>query len=480
MSGAIGSIMSNSGALTALNGLASAQSMNNMLEGELSSGLKINSPADNPSGFITAEGFTSQINGIAQASSNANVGISLLQTAQGAVQQQLNVAQKLNSIAVQAANGTQTPQEAQALQGVVSQLTGQISTIASQTQFNNISLLDGTFTGVQFQVGANEGQTLSLSIGNTAANTIGMNTLDASAGATPLYSASSPSATVSAAGAGKFIAGSMTINGSNGSAAVAVTANESAASIASTINAQTNKTNVQAQAFTQMTVTLGAGSSGYDFTLSNGTDTSTTNAVAISASSASGVVSAINDHSSQTGITAKLDTTGTKVVLTQSDGKNIAISGVTHGTYAAGGQTASSAGGITAQGKVSFQSDKGFNVTNASDIGLQSQSNLKALSTINVSTVAGANAAINIVKYAIEGLNNLGGQLGATQQRMQATLNNLTSTDSNLQNGLSTVQDANIPEVSQKLTQSQIQAQAGISALKSSTQLQQAYQKLLP
>lgn len=85
-----------------------------------------------------------------------------------------------------------------------------------------------------------------------------------------------------------------------------------------------------------------------------------------------------------------------------------------------------------------------------------------------------------MVKFAIEGLNNLGGQLGATQQRMQATLNNLTTTSSNLQNGLATVQDANIPQVSQKLTQSQIQAQAGVAALKSSSTLQQAYLGLLP
>ncbi|TMV88040.1 flagellin [Thioclava sp. BHET1] len=476
MSGAIGSIMSNSGALSALNGLSAAQSANDALEGELSSGLKINSPADNPSGFITAEGFTSQINGITQASSNANEGISLLQTAQGAVQQQLNVSQKLNSIAVQAANGTQTPEEAQSLQGVVSQLTGQISTIATQTQFNNINLLDGSFTGVQFQVGANEGQTLSLSIGNTSANTIGMNTLDAASAG--IY-ATTPSAAVTAGGTA-FTAGSLTVNGSNGSAAITVAANDSAATIAANINKNTNSTNVQAQATTSVNVALAGGGSGYDFTLSNGSSGATTNAVNISATTASGLVSAINDHTAQTGITAKQNASG-NLVLTQSDGKNIALTNVTHGSFSAGGTTASSGGNnLVAQGKVSFQSDTGFSVTNAGNVGLQTQSNLKALSTINVSTVSGANSAINIVKYAIEGLNNLGGQLGATQQRMQATLNNLTTTNSNLQNGLSTVQDANIPMVSQQLTQSQIQAQAGVAALKSSSQLQQAYQKLLP
>src|SRR6202000_3435742 len=162
-----------------------------------------------------------QINGITQATANANEGISLLQTAQGAVQQQLTIAQNLNSIAVQAANGTQTPEEAQSLQGVVAQLTGQITTIAQQTQFNNINLLDGTLTGVQFQVGANAGQTIDLSVGSTAANSIGLNTLAAASGAGKLFSATG-AATATATGAA-FTAGNLTINGSNGWGKVADT-----------------------------------------------------------------------------------------------------------------------------------------------------------------------------------------------------------------------------------------------------------------
>jgi len=479
MSGAIGSILSNSGALTALNGISAAQQSNDSYEQQLSSGQKVNSPSDNPAGFITAQGFTSQINGVSQASSNASEGISLLQTAQGAVQQQLNVAQKLNSIAVQAANGTQTAEEAQSLQGVVSQLTGQVSTIANQTQFNNISLLDGTFSGVQFQVGANEGQTLSLSIGSTSADTIGMNTLDASTGASAKFSAGS-SADVTASGAG-FGAGTLAIQGANGKANVTVAATDSAATIAASINQHTNQTGVTAQARTELDLT--ATGSSFNFTLGNGNAAGVTNSVSISATSKSGLVDAINGHTAKTGITAKQDTAG-NVVLTQGDGKNISITGITSGKLTSvGNSTAASSGGtdhLVAQGKISFQSDAAFHVGSASAVGLKTQSNLEKLSSIDVSTTAGANKAINVVKYAIQGLNNLGGQLGATQQRMQATLNNLTTTQSNLQNGLSAVQDANIPEVTQKLTQSQIQAQAGVSALKSSSRLQQSYLSLLP
>ena len=146
---AVGSILPNTGALTALNSISNTTNTNNTLEGELSSGLSINSPADNPAGYITAQGFTSQLNGRTQAISIANEGVSLLQTAQGAIGQQVSVVQQLNSIAVQAANGTQTSAESQSLQTLASQLPAQVSTISSQTQFNNINLLDGSFSGKQ-------------------------------------------------------------------------------------------------------------------------------------------------------------------------------------------------------------------------------------------------------------------------------------------------------------------------------------------
>jgi flagellin len=495
MSGAIGSILNNFGALEALNGIASAQGSNNSYETELSTGLSINSPADNPAGFIEAQGFDAQINGVTQASANANEGISLLQTAQGAVQQQLDLAQKLNSIAVQAANGTQTPEEAQSLQAVVAQLTGQVSTIAQQTQFNDISLLDGTFTGVQFQVGANEGQTIDLSIGSTEANTLGLNTLDASATATALYNASG-SAAVTLAGSA-FTAGSLTIYGSEGSAKTKVTANESAATLASAVNGLTNQTNVAAQASTSVVLKVAGGSgSAFDFTLGNGNVASATNKVTISATGISGVISAVNNATATTGITATENASG-NLVLTQSQGQNISITGVKNGSFTtentptattyggvtnASGTFAAASGGATlvAQGKVSFQSDESFSVGSAKLVGLQSQSTLDSLSSINVTTVSGANSAINVIKYAIEGLNNLDGSLGATQQRLSATLQNLTTTNTNLQNGLGVVQDANIPQVSEQLTETQIQAQAGVAALKSSTTLQQAYLSLLP
>ncbi|HTQ34561.1 MAG TPA: hypothetical protein VMI30_10340, partial [Stellaceae bacterium] len=168
-----GVINTNINALYALNSLANTTNTTNTLEQQLSTGLSINGPADNPAGYISAQGFTSLINGVNQATSNANQAISLVQTADGAITQQVNILQNILSIASQAANGGSTAAQLASLQQVVSQLETQVSTISQQTNFNGVNLLDGTFQGVTFQVGAGAGQTIGLSLGSTAANQIG-------------------------------------------------------------------------------------------------------------------------------------------------------------------------------------------------------------------------------------------------------------------------------------------------------------------
>ena len=516
---AVGSIMTNTGALQALNSITTTSNLNNTLEGEMSSGLSITSPASNPAGYITAQGFTSQLNGITQAISNANQGVSLLQTAQGAITQQIGVVQQLNSIAVQAANGTQTSAEAQSLQNVVSQLTGQVSTIANQTQFNNISLLNGSFSGVQFQVGANEGQTQTLSIGNMNASAIGMNATTALATAGAMYTtglnAGSAAVKLGAAGTtaptgsvttaqdlgatGGFTAGSgnVSITGpAGGTSTVSVTsAGESAASLANSINQVSGTTGVQAQATTSVTLMLGntTPGSGFAFTIQAATGSTSANgsgigkAQTIDASSAAQVVSQINGQTSTSGITASLDTSG-NLVLTQASGQNINISAVTAGsmkTTNTANQVTIAAGGSGAviQGQVQMQSSGAFSVggtSGAAAIGLNNSSTLSSLADINVSTTSGANAAINVVKYALASLNNQGGQLGAVQQALSANINNLNTTSQNLTSALGVVQDANIPAVANQMTEATIQAQSGVAALKNSTQLQQSYLSLLP
>jgi flagellin len=501
---AVGSILTNQGALDALNSISNTSNTNNSLEQELSSGLSINSPEDNPAGYITAQGFTSQENGLTQATSNANEANSLLSVADGAIQQQISVTQSLNSIAVQAANGTNDPSEAESLQNVVTQLASQITTISTQTEFNNINLLNGTFSGTQFQVGANEGQTISLSIENTSANSLGLNQSQAETvadgGSVSIYTGSGGvtaggvlSTGASLAVAGAFTAGTVKYTGTNGvTGSVAVTANASAYSIASAVNKAAG-TSLTASATNVSTLTATAGSNGFKFKIagSGGTSDNTT----INASTLSAVASQINGDTNITGISATYTgssnaTTGT-LTLTQANGKNIILTAsgaaAASGSLVAGASTqataatfGSAAGQVgLIQGTVHFQSSAAFGLSGGSAIGLGKASTLTSLADINVTTTAGANTAINVVKFALQGLNNQAGQIGAVQQRLEATVNNLNTTSQNVTTALGVVQDANIPQVSNSLTESQIQAQAGVAALKDSTTLQQSYLSLL-
>jgi flagellin len=129
---------------------------------------------------------------------------------------------------------------------------------------------------------------------------------------------------------------------------------------------------------------------------------------------------------------------------------------------------------------VTLQSNQSFALAAAaSDVGLSTGSTLSSVSNVNVSTTAGATAALNVVSYALDQLESVGGQLGATQQRLQDTVANLQTTTTNLTAAQGVVQDANIPQVSTQLTQEEILQQAGVSALAQSSTLQQAFLKLL-
>jgi flagellin len=150
---------------------------------QLSSGLRINTAADDAAGYAIVQGMTSQINGINQAAQNANDGVSLAQTASGALQEVVNDLQTMRDLAVQSLNATNSGTDRADLDAQFQQLKSDINSVASQTQFNGVNLLDGTFQGATFQVGANAGQTINVSsIGSAAASNLGqLNTL-ASAG----------------------------------------------------------------------------------------------------------------------------------------------------------------------------------------------------------------------------------------------------------------------------------------------------------
>src|SRR3954447_23816293 len=128
----------------------------------LSSGLRINSAKDDAAGLAISERMTSQINGLDQAGRNANDGISLAQTAEGALGSIGSNLQRVRELSVQSANATNSTSDRAAIQTEVTQLMSEIDRVATQTSFNGVKLIDGSFTSAVFQVGANAGETITV------------------------------------------------------------------------------------------------------------------------------------------------------------------------------------------------------------------------------------------------------------------------------------------------------------------------------
>ena len=141
---------------------------------KLSSGYKINRAADDAAGLTISEKMRSQIRGLNKASDNAQDGISLIQTAEGALNEAHSILQRMNELATQAANDTNTSSDRTAIQKEIDALTSELDRIASTTQFNTQNLLDGTFSGKKLQVGALENQKISIKITTMNAKGIGI------------------------------------------------------------------------------------------------------------------------------------------------------------------------------------------------------------------------------------------------------------------------------------------------------------------
>jgi flagellin len=245
-------INTNVQSLNAQRNLSTSQNSLSTSMQRLSSGLRINSAKDDAAGLAISERMSTQVRGLNQASRNANDGISLAQTAEGALSAIGNNLQRIRELAVQSRNATNSSDDRAALQKEVSQLKGEIGRVANQTAFNGTKLLDGSFTSQAFQVGANQGQTINIAaIANANIDKLGTWT-------TP----SSASVTGAAATAFTAInAGDLTINGINiGAVAAGGAAPAQGANVAAAINAMSVETGVTATADGSGLVTLSSSS----------------------------------------------------------------------------------------------------------------------------------------------------------------------------------------------------------------------------
>jgi flagellin len=168
-------INTNMASLNAQRNLSKTQGALNQSLQRLSSGLRINSAKDDAAGLAISTRFTANIRGLDQSVRNANDGISLMQTSEGAMQETTAILQRMRELGVQAANGTYSDADRTSLQGEVTQLIAEIDRISTATQFNGIQLLDGSVTDpVSFQVGAKEGQTIDVTLNGVAASDLGV------------------------------------------------------------------------------------------------------------------------------------------------------------------------------------------------------------------------------------------------------------------------------------------------------------------
>jgi flagellin len=167
---------------------------------KLSSGLRINRAADDAAGLAISEKLRAQVNGLNQASRNAQDAISMVQTAEGALNEVHAMLQRIRELAVQYNNGTNDADSKAAILAEVKQLADAIGTVASQTKFNGVSLLSGTGTTVTFQVGANQGETLSVTFGGLDAGVAAVSNFVNSANVSAVFGtgAATDMATISA------------------------------------------------------------------------------------------------------------------------------------------------------------------------------------------------------------------------------------------------------------------------------------------
>ena len=377
----------------------------------LSSGLRINSAKDDAAGLAISERFTTQIRGLDVATRNANDGISLAQTAEGAMVEIGNNLQRIRELAVQSANATNSGTDRDALNAEVNQLLKEIDRVANQTSFNGTKLLDGSFTGALFQVGADAGQTIGINniVDSRTANLGKMN-----------FASDTTAVNVVAATASGVAAAAGKISG------VKISVQQVGASAAQTINIDDVKFNA-------------------------GDSVKTINQK---------VATAINDKMDQTGVYATLDSAG--AVKLQAVKGNQYTTGFTFGTItdAVTGQATGVTAGATA-----------FTAQTAAAVTAPAQETVAG--KMDISSFVGAQRALEVVDKALTAVNSSRADMGAIQNRFSSTIANLATTSENLSASRSRIRDADYAKETAEMTRTQILQQAGtamLSQANSSTQ----------
>ncbi len=307
-------INTNVSSLTAQRNLNKSQNSLATAMQRLSSGLRINSAKDDAAGLAISDRMTSQIRGLNQAVRNANDGISLSQTAEGALGESSNSLQRIRELAVQAANSTNSASDREALNAEVQSLLSEIQRTATTTQFNGQNIIDGSFQAAQFQVGANANQTINVGVAGATTNLMGA------------YQATSAVVTTDAFDGTGFQINDVDVGVSVGTSDAGFDS-DSAAAKATAINGITSQTGVTATATNSVTGSApvaGVALGGTDL-LINGVSVGSVGSDASAVTQGDNVAAAINAITNKTGVSAVADNTTGALTLTATDGRNIIL-----------------------------------------------------------------------------------------------------------------------------------------------------------
>lgn len=487
-------INTNIGALTAQSSLTKATGDFNTAMTRLSSGLRVNAASDDAAGMAISQKMTAQLMGMNQAIRNATDGKNMLDTLDSAHVEISNAMMRLRELAVQSANDTNGGTERGNISAEAKQLIAEVNRIARSTTFNGVKVMDGSFARKQFQIGADLGQTMHLSVDSAAATDIG---------AYKVKSEVSISPTGGITGGKQLI-----ISGHAGNAEILTTANMSAKELARAVNDASAQTGVQATAVSKARLSDLSSVGKISFSV-NG---EAIGIVGISdPTDLRSVRDAINAKTTSTGVTATMGADNAEIILTDTTGKNISItdyvatdSGLaaeasmkvtalnTDGTPDATADELTLDGTLTeatTTGQLVFTSTQTFAVnstpvdTGAGEVGfLTSTANgaeLEPVSDIDLSTAESSAEAITVIDFALQKISQARGQLGAMSNRLDSTVSNLTNISVSVEAARSQIVDADFAKESTELAKGQIVSQAATAMLAQANSSSQNIMSLL-
>jgi flagellin len=423
----------------------------------LSSGMRINSAKDDAAGLQISNRLTTQINGLGVAQRNANDGISMAQTAEGAMSASTDILQRMRELALQSSNGSNSQDDRDAMQKEVGALQTELTRIAETTSFGGQNLLDGSFGSKKFQVGSDANQTISLSLSSTSATDLGNHAI-ASAGS--LYGVGADGAALSTLQEGSTTV--TTVNGSKGTGTYTNVATDTAVETADKINLL-NK-GVTAEAVLETTIELKVAGTGTlkigddSFSLANyGTDNNK-----------------LAEDLGKAGYDTSVSTAG--VISIRATGvAGIDISGATAADTALGGVD-SSADTSSFSSQLELSSNDTFSISGTTGtISADTGSTQTKISSLDISTdAASAQSALATIDSALAQIDNQRADLGAVQNRFDYTISNLANIQENVSASRGRIQDTDFAVETANLTKNQILQQAGTSILAQANQIPQA------